>query len=124
MALALCAALTPSTAGVAAAEPTPSWSAQLDAATGRGLPVPRTDTIDTDGPSPGDMLRWFWSNKWAFARCVALVGIPFGIALAIAIDPAVSAWVLGAGLLPALIASRFGTYAEWIKSTCGGLLRA
>jgi hypothetical protein len=99
-------ALTPSPAAVAAGE---RWPSQ--------------EVIQTDVPSPADAVRMVWSRTWAFAKCIALVGVPFAIAVAVAVSPPVWAWVLRAAPLPPQVGSRIAPYAEWIKATCGHALR-
>lgn len=122
LSMAVALSLAPSSAAVAAGEQRPAWSTQADVTTPRQLPGPRT-AIGTDVPSPGDIVRMAWSTTWAFARCIALIGVPLGIALAIAHTPAVWAWVLMTEPLPAQIERRIGPYAGWIKSACGHVLR-
>jgi hypothetical protein len=55
----------------------------------------------------------------AFAGCITSVGVPIGVAWAIATNPAAVAWVLGRGPLPASVGATVSKYLWYVKGTCG-----
>lgn len=65
-----------------------------------------------------------WLNKtWAFVQCIFGVGVPIGVAWAMVADPALWAYFLRIGPLPAS-AGRWGyQYVNWLRNVCGYALR-
>jgi len=71
--------------------------------------IPASNTMAAD--------NW-WDKTAAFVGCIFGVGVPIGLAWAIATNPAWIAFFLGRGPLPASAGGAAYNYWNWIRSTC------
>ena len=107
--------------GVASAQPA-SAAPPRAAVTVTSVAQPMTLYVAAAKPAASNAWGVTASKTWAFTQCIFAVGVPIGLVVAIATNPATWAYVLGYTPQPNLGGS-INRYLSFVKSRCGYSLR-